>query len=305
MKSPLTSLARRRTVALSVSAFCLIPTLVSPAARAQPPAGADTLPAAPAQAQQPPAEPGAPAVAPEETRMLIAGTPIRVRLPEAVRSGKVKKGDSIRFLVAEAVRSADGRTILVPAGAQAEGVVRASAGGGRFGQPGQIIVQGERLLLPGGTPVPLRPDGLGSPAARGRGRGLAATGTGFLAGTVVGAGILYGIILSDMTFSSDKDSGLGLLSFVAVVGSGFLGASSIRGGEASLREGTDYTFYVAEDTPIRTVTGAAQGEVAPLALLAGTSRDSRWEWGARPLLAPVRSGRGADPGVAFSVRMRY
>jgi type IV secretory pathway VirB10-like protein len=221
MEKQLFTVAVPRTITLSASTAFLIAVLLCPAV---------------ARAQEPPPVPGAPAVVPEETRMLMAGTPIRVRLPEAVRSGKLRKGDTVRFLVAEAVRSPDGRTVLVPAGAQAEGVVRESASGGRFGQAGHIIVQGEHVLLPEGTRVPLRPDVKGSPAARGRGRGLMATGTGVLTGTVVGAGVLAAIFTSGTTFSSDKDSGgLGLLGFVAVVGSGYLGASSIRGGEASLR----------------------------------------------------------------------
>jgi hypothetical protein len=238
--------------------------------------------------------------------MLIAGTPIRVRLGEAVRSGKVKKGDSVRFLVAEAVRTADGRTVLVPDGAPVEGVVRDSAGGGRFGQAGHISVQGKRVLLPGGTMVPLRPDGAGTPAARGRGRGLIATGTGVVTGTVVGAGILAAVFASDTTFSTDRDDGgLGLLSFVAVVGSGYLGASSIRGGEASLREGADYTFYVAEDTPVRTSAASLNKTGSPLSLAGSDRTGPQWEWGASPLLTSGRSGRSNRMGAALSLRVRY
>jgi hypothetical protein len=312
MEKQLFTVAVPRTFTLSASTAFLIAVLLCPAAaRAQEsvnnaagPALATT--AAPAQAQEPPPVSGAPAVVPEQTMTLMAGTPIRVRLQEAVRTGKAKKGDPVRFLVAEEVRSADGRTLLVPAGATVEGIVKQSFGGGRFGQAGHIVVQGEHVLLPEGTRVPLRPDVKGSPTARGRGRGFAATGTGFLTGTAVGAGVLALIFTSGTTFSSDSGSGgLGLLSFVAVVGSGYLGASSIRGGEASLREGADYTFTVAEDTPFRTSAAVANKAVTPLSLADIDNTGPRWEWGASPLLTSGRSGRITGMGAAFSLRVRY
>jgi hypothetical protein len=125
-----------------------------------PPAGAQTT---------------APVAIPPAMVKLAEGVSVRVRLMETLVSGGKKKGEEIRFEVAQDVLGPQ-REILIPRGAPAYGTVVRSTGRGMFGKPGRLEFTIASTRAVDGTKVRLR----ATEAKRGRNNAGAAIGTAVL-----------------------------------------------------------------------------------------------------------------------------
>ena len=318
---------RRRTAAAGLSAASV--TLLSlvllfgevaaaGAARAQEPA-----PVAPPAVTLPPA-----------AVTLPAGTRVRVRLkePPRLRSGDAKVGDAVRFVLAGEVSGgatgADGKPVLIPAGAELVGTVLESRGAGAFGRAGSLRLSCERLLLPDGTYVPVRlaggeqgdgaaaPDAAAVAGASGRGRRFAAGTTGVLTGLF--AALVVSFATADWEFgngfgypfgdgggggsSSNTASNIG--SALVGVGAGYLAASLWRGGVVTLTAGgaDEYTLVIAGQQDAALVPAPTGSSAArPLrALPPSANPGPQWEWGwGAGLLPPApASAIGESRGAA-------
>ena len=210
------------------------PAAEAPAAAETAPPQAQPQPAAPRQA---PARAAAapPVSAPEPTPLrLAAGTPIDIRLGEALDSGTATVGQTVTAQVTHPV-VVNGRTV-VPKGATVQGEVTELQPAKRFGGQGKIGVTFGSVRLPSGQTV----------ALEGTMEALAkkdtAKDTATIAGSAVGGALLGKIIGKD-----DKDAAIGAV----VGGAAGTAVAARKGDEAILEAGTEGSVVVARDATIR------------------------------------------------------
>jgi hypothetical protein len=121
------------------------------------------------------AQTSGPVAIPPALVKLAEGVTVRVRLMETLVSGGKKKGEEVRFEVADDVLGPQ-REILIPRGAAAYGTVVRSSGRGMFGRPGRLEFTIAHTRAVDGTRVRLR----ATEAKRGRNNAGAAIGTAVL-----------------------------------------------------------------------------------------------------------------------------
>jgi hypothetical protein len=82
-------------------------------------------------------------------------TPVQVRLLQDLKSGRERKGESIRLEVASPVKGPDGST-LIAQGTPVVGTITRSGGRGMFGKPGKLEFSIDYIKVDDKTRVPLR-----------------------------------------------------------------------------------------------------------------------------------------------------
>lgn len=95
-----------------------------------------------------------PAFADQSTQAnLQEGTPVRVAIEQTIKSGADKAGEPIKFEVSEDVYDAN-HSLVIPKGAEADGVILQSSRRGMFGKAGKLkftcdyVVAGDQLHVP-------------------------------------------------------------------------------------------------------------------------------------------------------------
>lgn len=185
-----------------------------------------------------------------------AGTEVRVRLKQTLKSGRDKKGDAVRFEVAADVRAADG-TVLIPAGTPATGVVEQSSRAGRFGRGGRLRLTCDAVHPAQGAPIPLRAL---APLTR-----TAGSAVGLLAGGLAGAATA--VVLNQPTeplfYLGPKPppSSSRVPGTLIGAGVGLLVYAMVRGPEVTAKEGSEFVLQVTGRTTAPAPTPApATGE---------------------------------------------
>ena len=231
----------RAAVGVTAAAICLASGPFSITAVAAQAPGA-TPPGAPAPVT-------APAVPPTTAPVtILAGTPVPLALKQRLRSGEVRKGDPVDFVVAADVRTADGQRVLIPSGTPARGSVDESRRAGAFGRPGRLRVRCEQVLLPDGTRVPLS----GAPEKTGRSRRWAT-------GITMGAAGFVSLVVGGFAAFSDTKSD-DRLATVGGIGGTLLLGSLWRGGDVTFEEGRAFQTTVAADVTVPVTTAGASAE---------------------------------------------
>jgi hypothetical protein len=82
-------------------------------------------------------------------------TPVQVRLLQELKSGRERKGESVRMETASPVKGPDG-TILIAQGTPVVGTITRSGGRGMFGKPGKLEFSIDYIKVDEKTRVPLR-----------------------------------------------------------------------------------------------------------------------------------------------------
>ncbi len=90
-----------------------------------------------------------------ENIVIKQGTEVLLRVMEKLKSGVVKKGQIIQFLVEKAVKDKEGN-ILIEDDAYAYGVITESKKAGMFGTSGKLGLQLDKVEAFNGVDVPLR-----------------------------------------------------------------------------------------------------------------------------------------------------
>jgi hypothetical protein len=134
-------------------------------------------------------------------------TPVKVKLMQPLQSGHERKGDRVRFALAEAIMSPQ-HTVLIPKGTPVLGTITRSTGRHMFGQPGKLEFTIDYIQVNRHLQVPLRSS---SQAIRGRNN----------AAPAIGAAVLVAPI-----------------------------AVLVKGREAVLKPGEEFTVYVNQTTEI-------------------------------------------------------
>lgn len=128
-----------------------------------------------------PAPNAAPQAAP--TFVVPAGTPIRVRLNSSLDTARSRPGDGFTGIV-EAPVVVEG-TVVVPKGANVEGVVRSSKSSGRFKGQAYLSLALDSIEI-GGSAVPVVTDGFGVSSGGHKKRNLTLIGGGSGVGALIG-----------------------------------------------------------------------------------------------------------------------
>jgi len=119
-----------------------------------------------------------------------AGTPVRVRLNNALRTSVTRPGDRFTGVLTAPIMSAGGT--LVPRGATVTGLVQTSQPSGRLKGRAVLSLALDSVQL-GGRSIPLSTDNLVWTSGRHRGRNIAliggGSGTGALIGGLAGGGV--------------------------------------------------------------------------------------------------------------------
>jgi hypothetical protein len=184
---------------------------------------------------------------------IAEGTSVVLAFKKTLKSGSAKKGEAVQFEVASDALSPDRRTVLIPKGTSAFGVVEHSRGAGAFGRAGSLRVRCEYLQLANGTRIPLRPAGNSAKVldANGRNRSGAALGTGLVVGAV--SGLAFGAAAAPASLGSEPRRGSRSISGAATAGfvsTALLASALTRGGNATLREGKSFEAATAAEAPL-------------------------------------------------------
>jgi hypothetical protein len=123
------------------------------------------------------------------------GTPVRLRLMQAVSSADAQAGQTVDFEVSEPVVNQG--VVVIPKGALAFGTVTKAEQKRRFGRAGALEISVESVRLADGARAPLR-------ATRDRGTG--AMGNGRLAATIAAAPVLVWIKGRDVAFDKGMET---------------------------------------------------------------------------------------------------
>ena len=183
--------------------------MVNPAANSDGNAGTDggiVQPAAPAQPslsnRSSATDPDGDIVHPEPLPpgVLGEGSTIRVRLIDELSTREAQKGDPFRSRVSSDVR--EGGQVLIPAGAEIDGIVVEASSGARLGSHGTMRLRPETVILADGSRYRLQAYVAGAPGAHARvdregtiGADSRIKRDGLEYGGAVGAGAITGAVL--------------------------------------------------------------------------------------------------------------
>jgi hypothetical protein len=183
--------------------------MVNPAANSDGNAGTDggiVQPAAPAQpslsSRSSATDPDGDIVHPEPLPpgVLGEGSTIRVRLIDELSTREAQKGDPFRSRVSSDVR--EGGQVLIPAGAEIDGIVVEASSGARLGSHGTMRLRPETVVLADGSRYRLQAYVAGAPGAHARvdregtiGADSRIKRDGIEYGGAVGAGAITGAVL--------------------------------------------------------------------------------------------------------------
>jgi hypothetical protein len=149
------------------------------------PAGSTTPANPPSETAATPAEPTPPPPEPPEAIVVPAGTPITVRLDQAVGSKISHTGDSFTATVTDPV-SVDGK-VAIAASSPARGIVVNAKARGKVKGEAELQLALNRIILKGNT-YPIETS-MSSTTEKGKGKRTAATtGGGAVIGGIVGGG---------------------------------------------------------------------------------------------------------------------
>jgi hypothetical protein len=102
---------------------------------------------------------------------LVLGTAVKLLFNETIKTGKIKKGDPIHFVVMEDVKDPQGN-ILIKSQTPAVGTITRSTKARAFGKPGKLVFEFTATTAADGQTVLLR----GKEEQRGKHRSLTAHG---------------------------------------------------------------------------------------------------------------------------------
>ncbi len=120
-----------------------------------------------------------------ETLTIPAGTPLSIRLTDAINTGKTPEGASFEGALAEAV--AVGGTVVAPVGSRVSGKVTHVVSSGRLNRPAELSLMLTSLTPEGGNPIDISTNSWVAKGESHKKRNLEMIGGGGGVGAIIGA----------------------------------------------------------------------------------------------------------------------